>query len=330
MFTQKILMTTLFAASVAPAPLPIKSQKEITTETLLELAPPMPKNLKLSIEKYLEQHPEISLIISGEYYHTLPGAHHAPLSMNFKRPSRKDKKFFSAAKKSASGIQPNIVKNNYHALRNNLVINVDGHWLIKASSLFNRRSNILNEMGLHNHRSKLPKEKLKEFMRTKGGRTFQTISRMVYWLRAKQAQEALHLDRICLPEKYLMHIPGRPTTLDDSNYVIVAEKLSGALPILQTNLLGDKEVVAQLTHIILRASLFDIHNDNVLAQNGKACLIDFEQPSSYKPSEFGRKNTTGRGISGLKNLIKKYAHNTKQDLTFLENLVTDIVNAYKK
>lgn len=332
MFTQKMLMTTLLAASVAPAPQPVKRSKDITVETILELAPVMPEHLKKQIEEFFRLHSKIVSIVSGEsYYHTLPGTHHAPLSMNFDRRSRRDRKFFSTAKKSLSDVKSNIIKENYHALLNNLVIEVaGGHWLIKTSSLFNRRANILHEMGLDHGSSKLPPAKLKEFVRTKGGRTFQTISRMVYWLRAKHAQEELHLDRICLPLKYLMHIPGRPTVIDDTNYVVVAEKLSGVVPILETNLLGDKEVVAQLTHIIIRASLYDIHNNNVLAKDGKACLIDFEQPNACKPSEFGCENPTAKGISGLKKLIKQYAQKTKQDLSSLESLVTDIVNSYSR
>jgi hypothetical protein len=151
---------------------------------------------------------------------------------------------------------------------------------------------------------------------------------MVYWLRARQAQEELHLDRICLPQKYLMHLPGRPTLVDDTNYVVVAEKLSGIVSIVETDLLRDTEVVAQLTHLILRASLFDIHGDNLLAKNGKACLIDFEQPNACKPSDLGCDNKTGRGIAGLRNLIREYAERTKQDLRHIENLVTELVNSY--
>lgn len=331
MVAHNILMATLLAASIAPEQQPIKTAPEVTIETLLELAPPMPKKLETYIATFFKKHPKILSIISGEsYYHPLPGAHHAPFSMDFHHLSSKDKKFISHLKKSVSDIKQNIAKQNYHSGYNNLVIDVDDHWLIKTSSLFNRRANILHEMGLSHTSSKLPPAKLKEFITTKGGRTFQTISRMVYWLRAKQAQAALHLDRIGLPQKYLMHIPGRPTVIDDTNYVIVAEKLSGVVPILQTNLLEDKEVVTQLTHMILRASLFDIHSDNVLAKNGKAFLIDFEQPNACKPSEFGCKSLGGNGIAGLKKLIRQYSQQTKQDLSSLENLVTEIVNAYNK
>jgi hypothetical protein len=254
MIAHKILMTTLLAAHVASEQQPIKNTKEINTENILELAPVMPEGVKTIIEDYFRQHPKLLPLLSGAtYYDRLPGSDHAPFSMNFRHPSSKEKKFFSLMEKASSDIVSNIIKKNYHDLYNNLVINVDNHWLIKTSSLFNRRANIFHEMGLKHRSSKLPRTELKKFITTKGGRTFQTISRMVYWLRARQAQEELHLNRICLPQKYLMHIPGRPTVMDDANYVVVAEKLSGALPILQTDLLGDKEIITQLTHIIIRA-----------------------------------------------------------------------------
>jgi len=331
MIADTVLTTILLAAHVASTPNPIKRPQEITIDNILELAPAMPEQVKTIIENFFNQHPKLLPLLSGSaYYEQLPKTDHAPFSMNFNKPSSKDKKFFSTMKKASSDVEAKILKRKYKALYNNLVINVDGRWLIKTSSLFNRRANIYHEMGLKHSSSKLPKTELEKFITTKGGRTFQTISRMIYWLRARQAQELLHLDRIYLPQKYFMHIPGRPTIIDDTNYVVVAEKIAGARPILETNLLDDREIVAQLTHVIINASLFDIHGDNVLAKNGQACLIDFEQPNSCKPSEFGRKNSTQRGISGLRALINSYAEKTNQDLTSLHTLVTEIVNSYTR
>lgn len=330
MVAQNILLTTLLAASIAPAPQP-KDTRAITTETILELTPSIPENLKAKITGFFEQHPKIIPVLSGEaYYRSLPSSTHAPLSIDFRKLTSADKKFLSHIRKSLLHLMPKISKRNYRASAKNFLIKVDDHWFIKASALFNRRANILHEMGLNNRNFKLPDAQLATFITTKGGRTFQTISRMFYWLLAKRAQKELHLDRIGLPHKYLFHIPGRPTTLDDTNYVVVVEKISGAQPILHTDLLEDREVVAQLAHIIVRASLWDIHGDNILVKDGKAYLIDFEQINACKPSEFGREDLSEAGIAGLKTLIRKHAQKTKRNLMSLENLVTEIAGSYNK
>jgi hypothetical protein len=321
-FTQKLILTALLAAtSVIATPPSMYHGKPINAETLLELIPPIPGELKTKIEEAFKRHPELSSVLSGESYsRIIPGTSHAPFSIDFDQISTEDRQYFFEPLRKRLATTIPIPAGKLGPLVNNFTIPLDEQLFIKASGLLNRRANILHEMGLNNQDHELPQAKLDEFMATKGGRTFQTISRMVYLLRAKQAKEELHLDRICLPEKYLMHIPGRPTDLDDTNYIVVAKKLSNVTPILDTDLLKDKTVVTQLAQVIRGASSWDIHGGNVVAQGDKACLIDFEQPNAFKPSEFGRGGIMGGGIEGLKNLIKDYAKKSNLDKTSLEEL----------
>lgn len=334
MIAEKVLLTTALAASIAQAPHPTRHPVAITADNILQLAPPMPASLKNDMERFFDRHPKLLALLSGaSYYQPLSKMRHAPFSMNLRRMSWKDKRFKAHMKRALAGIHHKILKKHYDVLYNNLIIDVDGYWVMKTSSFYNRRENIYHELQLAHNTKKLSRSKLKEFVKNRGGHTYQTISRMAGWLRAKQAQEELHeemhLDCIYLPKKYLMHIPGRPTAVDDTNYVIVAEKVSGLVPIFETNLLSDPNVVAQLAHIILRSSLWDIHRDNVLAKDGKACLIDFEQANGRRPSDFGKEHQTLGDVHKLQGLIKEYAQKTNRDLSAIEKLVSDIALSYR-
>jgi hypothetical protein len=147
-------------------------------------------------------------------------------------------------------------------------------------------------------------------------------------LRAKKAQKELGLDLICLPEKYLVHIPGRPTYADDTNYVVVAEKLY-TKSILKTDLLGDERVVAQIAYVILASSMWDIHSGNLRAtKDNKACFIDFEQPGDFKPSDFGQDTVMECGIARLNKLIQKYGDKSKKNVSHLYEVTRKILAAY--
>lgn len=319
-----VLLVVLNIESVAQS----GSDTPINKDTILELVPAVPTRVSARVDHLFKKKPLLAVVLSGVLYtQKIPGATGAPLSMNVHALSRRNKKLFLKPfkkKLSRVGLHATRQKKNPFQLLRNFIVPLDGDLFIKASGLSNRRANIVSEMG----GGVLTQATLDDFMSHHGGHTYQTLSRMVYWLRAKKAQKELRLDRICLPKKYLVHIPGRPTYADDTNYVVVAEKLH-TKPILETDLLGDERVVAQIAHVILAASMWDIHAGNLRAtKDNKACFIDFEQPGDFRPSDFGQDIVMERGIAKLNALIQKYGNKAKKNVSHLYEVTRNLLAAY--
>ena len=293
--------------------------KQITAENILELAPQAPADVKAQVDEFLTKNLILSNILSGEsYYQKIMFYPKAPFSIAFSQPGDVDKELQQLYFGSMSQKLKTIWGINKPNIGSNFVIPM-GDWFVKVSGFSNRRENIINELGLP-YGSNITQANLEKF-KAGMGKTYQTISRMAYWLRAKEAKEKLKLNRICLPQEYLVHIPGRPTQVDDTNYVIIEEKIKNAKPITQTDLATDPEVIEQLVQLIGYAALWDINPNNILANEDMTCTVDLEQPNVYNPSNFFDKNTglhrafMEQGWKELEdNIIKPAAAAQKKDV----------------
>lgn len=256
----------------------------INAESILRLAPHAPEDVVRLTQGYLLQRPKAARYFSGQvYYQKVPGYDKAPFAINLEQEASLKEAFFGERKRQmdAEGVINRVGGPNF-------VIDLNPNWLLKVSGFGNRRENINKEQSpaeSYAWGSSVSQDALDAFIK-KGGKTYQTISRMAYWLRAKEAQTVLGLDRICLPEQYLVHIPDRPEHVDDTNYVIVEQTITGAKPLTETPLACDPEIISQLTQIIGYTALWDINPNNILASNNNACIVDTEQPNNHKPSDF--------------------------------------------
>lgn len=145
---------------------------------------------------------------------------------------------------------------------------------------------------MNNRDPELPQAQLDQFIKEFGPRTYQTISRMPYWLMIQEAIEKLNLKRIKLPKMYLVHIPGRPVEVNDSNYVIVEENIGGRISgsqryVHETEMLmNDPEVKHEFEMVKKYADLWDNSAANYHVNNGTLYPIDTEQPNNQRPSNF--------------------------------------------
>ena len=109
----------------------------------------------------------------------------------------------------------------------------------------------------------------------------------------KEALEKYNLDRIALPNMYLVHIPGRPTEpVSDNNYVIVEAKIDGdtlscARHVWDHEILkNDPERMRQFDIVKKYADLWDNSGANYMIRQNVLYPIDTEQPNNQPPSNF--------------------------------------------
>ncbi len=271
----------------------------MTPENILELAPKVPQDIEQKVQNFFAQKPDFAYIFSGESYYTkIPFSNHAPYAINFNQIMPQDLLFFEAMRQALAraGIQVAAVPQGINPMIQNFTIRLGDDLLIKSAGYWNRRGNILHEMGADNQDRYFPQAKLDAFIKDYGPKTYQTISRMPYWLMVKEAIEKYNLDRIRLPKMYVVHIPGRPTEVSDGNYVIVEENIGGAIAgavgsIYDTEIMKDPEMKRQFEIVKNYANLWDNSAPNYHVNKGILYPVDFEGPNNQKPSNFFWKNS---------------------------------------
>lgn len=139
--------------------------------------------------------------------------------------------------------------------------------------------------------------------------------------------EANHFGHIIIPRKYLYHLPGTSHNLVDSNYLVVAEKMT---------LLGKEENRVGMSHLsaqqigevfktIQAAGYYDAHLCNIcLTHEKKITFIDTEDRRSHwdNTHPFKRNDGIFKKINGLLGKARLYSENMllPNDIAFLENL----------
>lgn len=107
------------------------------------------------------------------------------------------------------------------------------------------------------------------------------ISRVEIAERAQDCVKKYNLQHIVIPKKYLYHIPGRPFTFENDNWIVLAEKLS-LMPIEKSKYKIVHETTVAMREeidIIRKRAGFvtDFHEDNVVfTTDGKIAIVDFE------------------------------------------------------
>ena len=117
-------------------------------------------------------------------------------------------------------------------------------------------------------------------------KTYQTISRMAYYLLFLDAQQRVGFNHIVAPQMHLIHIPSRPEIVSDRNYVIVEKKIHNLQPL---GAVSDEEK-KELHNVVEATGLFNLTKDNVMrTEKGKIVVLDWEQPNNSNPRHFFHK-----------------------------------------
>jgi len=139
-------------------------------------------------------------------------------------------------------------------------------------------------------------------------KTFQTISRMAYHLRLQEVIEQEDLPLV-LPATHFIHVPGRPKDMSDRNYIILEKYMKG----LQDVSLITPEEDATIRRAIEYSGLFTLNTRSLKrTKSGKLAILDFEQPNNSNPLAFLHKTTgtynpyKGNYEAGLKDYDKHF------------------------
>lgn len=257
----------------------------ITSENILEMSPEVPADVREFIQAWMKLKPEVAAIMSGQ--EAFEGDNPVVTQDRAGRIAY----MRSVQKRLEKAGLKNLSEST------NTVVQIDD-FIIKASGLPNRMVNIATGYFGKTYGQPFSPEQWKEFKEKTGGDTEQTISRLAYLLRAREACETFGLNKITVPDKYPVQIPGRPKVVADTNYVVVENKVKNVVADLQDHPLAlDREIVRQLTMLIGYTALWNHVGSagNVFvvkdAATGelKLCYHDTEQPNVHSPADFFHK-----------------------------------------
>lgn len=291
-------------AQVAPAARTFKDA-DISTASILSLAPKASEEVEKSTQEYLTQNPEIARTALG--YEPIKGS---------LRPFHVATREMLASKGLANQSQCNYV----------FRLPTQPGYMVKIAGHVNRKENLcrlaatLAARRLPESQDKSPDEfysfalrgyswgrelndadyelfkQVKpescDFQANEQGafeqlegcpKTFQTVSRMAHYLLFLQAKEKNNFQHVSAPVMHLVHIPGRPTTVSDRNYVVIEKQVTGLTPVETVTPQEAEEVET----VIKETGLFDLNKESLMrTAEGKLIILDWEQPNNSDPSTF--------------------------------------------
>ncbi len=158
--------------------------------------------------------------------------------------------------------------------------------------------------------------------------TYQTISRFANFLRCQDVIEKYTINKIYVPEIYLVHIPGTPYDISDDNYLIVEKEIAHIENIVTSkrgkNALTEASI-EQLYYLITQGGIFDFNGENLqIDASGNLVFIDLEQGIVEDPSNFYNKDKDIYDFyvyHGIKSFVETHLEYDSRKYTFLKSLV---------
>ncbi len=136
--------------------------------------------------------------------------------------------------------------------------------------------------------------------------------------KIKKCIERYQLDLITVPQKWLYHIKGRPHTLSNDNYIVIAQEIIGEsdLPPLTIN------HMKQFSTIIEKTAYYDLRYSNYKrCKDGTICLIDTEGCFNKQKAAVGYLKLIGPGTDIQKTF-------TREALEYLFSKIYDWLEYY--
>ncbi len=271
-------------------------QNSITT-----LAPVMTKSLQQVVDNWTNKHKDL--------LHTLvPETSHVPVSNEtIKKAIDQNKQLLTSR-----GFT-NLSKNNYIV---ELPAVGNKRYFIQAGGPINKAINIVHGNGYH--WDDIQKKIADGDLTTMD--TYQTVSRVIGYLRAQEIIEQQKITTFKVPKTYLAQIPGRNNLVEcgacDANSIIVQKDIGDNYVQIRSNpsLLVDvnPETLKDLLVLIKHVPLWDINSNGLINKETYTFgQSDLEQPNNENPKNFFNKNASkhqwnvAEGIAGIIKLYQK-------------------------
>ncbi len=298
----------------APAPLfSTYLGQQLTPENLPVLAPQMPNDDCAKVRTWISSVRPI--------LHELMKLERPLLKMPFVNPDLSQCGYFSPQ------IINRVLKREQHLRNmstNNYIFDVPGtNYVAQIAGRENRVTNLLaaNDPDQEELTLTDAPQAMWDRVITKWPHTYQTVSRLAVYLRAKEAIERFNLDKIKIPRTYLVGLNGNlPREATDDNSIVIQEKRPNAKPVIKLAPNEYRsitpEAVRQLAIVTIYAALWDMYWDNVLfdVSTGLFVISDFEQPKISNPCYFFLKRDADAlkqiffGLENIDNLFNCMLH----------------------
>ncbi len=250
---------------IEPAPLQIYPEGlgAVPCEEILKTAPDMPKQLHQEVTRWIQNNNSLisKLLI-------IPILNSSDMLKDFKKSLSDEIKDI------------NLSKHNYIFDINSEIAPA----VIKISGLSSRITSIISSLGHDPHHGKWRNRNDLIYQAT---RTTIPTQQHIAGAATQMLLDKMQSNLISPVNTYLYHIPGRPETCDDRNYLIVQEKLIGYRPFSSLDVALKRKFLtsiplAELYRAIKFANLWDISEDNLWVHEdmNKVAYPDGEKPNN--------------------------------------------------
>lgn len=170
----------------------------------------------------------------------------------------------------------------------------------------------------HNDALSLEEEQALDTFKQDQPKTVQTISQIAFYSWVKRAIAAHKIKTLRIPFTGLVQVPGRPSGVEDKNYVVVQQELRNCFSLWEHPELRKrvtKKQIADIKKVIQFAGIWDIKTNLFLClpteqyPKEQLGLFDFEQPSCTNTDcpayldDVRRKQLAQHGLNELRDLL---------------------------
>ena len=314
-----ILFFFLFQrVSIEPAPVQIYPEGlgSLPCDVILKSATNMPEPLRQEITHWIQNNNNlVSKLL------TIPTLSSETMLKNFKKSLATEIK------------DTNLSKHNY-------IFDINSQQtpaVIKIAGIPSRISSRISSLGYDPHSSKVQKKDDFIYHATrKAIPTQQNITGAATQILLNQLQSTV----VSPVNTYLYHIPGRPETCDDSNYIVVQEKLAGYIPFASLDDALKRKFLtsiplAELYRAIKFDNLWDISEDNIWVHEDmdKIAYPDGEKPNNegYGKDARWKVAVLGHDLNKAKyNIRNWYDGGHRKFETILKNYSPELVDAWNE
>ena len=271
--------TTLQAGPVC-VPDAIKGVK-ITPDTLAQLSPQVPRQLQKQLDSWLNEDQTRMLLDRLTEFSALE--------------NWQEDRNGALALMADLGYE-NLSDNNYVAYIPDL------DFIFKIDGQGNRLVSMLATKGIVLDPAQQTDENIRAYVSAnlpEALPTYQTASRMAYYLLLKDRMRKKGYRHVHVPESYMVHVPGKPEGVADGNVLIVQRKIPHTEKLMKgSNAASDlsKGVLKELYDAVVSLGLWNIDNNILLHKNGSVyltCSIDLvglAQPRNSSAKDFFHKS----------------------------------------